>query len=144
MDVHKIIFIGKQQKGSVSPEVWPGDLERKTSRTSEQNSDAVLCSKYGRKGKKRYLRKMPHAFKNKLGAFHNQHLLWSRPTLSFLREKKKKADEWEENRKKKGERWYVTDLVTSPPIAFSFSKVSYLFWNPNFHQFDGMKLLISH
>lgn len=64
--------------------------------------------------------------------------------LSSGKKKKKKADEWEENRKKKGERWYVTDLVTSPPIAFSFSKVSYLFWNPNFHQFDGMKLLISH
>lgn len=50
---------------------------------------------------------MPHAFKNKLGAFHNQHLLWSRPTLSFLREKKKKK---QMNEKKIGKRKEKDDM----------------------------------
>lgn len=51
---------------------------------------------------------MPHAFKNKLGAFHNQHLLWSRPTLSFLREKKKKKKQM--NEKKIGKRKEKDDM----------------------------------
>lgn len=66
------------------------------------------------------------------------------PGLACPSPEKKKADEWEENRIKKEERRYMTDLLTSPPVAFSISKVSHLFWNPNLHQSAGKKQLISH
>lgn len=57
--------------------------------------------------------------------------------------KKKKADEWEENRIKKEERWQTSNF-TSSCFFFFISKVSYLFWNPNLHQSASKKQLISH
>lgn len=52
----------------------------------------------------RYLRKMPHTFKNKLGPLHNHYLSWSRPTLSFPRKKKKKRHMNEKNIGKRKEK----------------------------------------